>query len=123
LGIGGVAAVRSSVWWLARFPLLGDGAASGVDRGLVFSRCAAGAVEAPTWTTAVELGGRRGGTAAGICNTGGNAGGILSPVLTPVIGEYFGWRAAILVGAVVCVVGAALWLGVDPRERLPGEGG
>src|SRR5437764_1105821 len=42
-----------------------------------------GAVEATVWTTAVELGGSQGGTAAGICNTGGNLGGLVAPVLTP----------------------------------------
>lgn len=84
---------------------------------------AVGAVEAPTWTTAQELGGGRGGTAAGICNTGGNAGGILSPLLTPLISAHFGWPAAILVSGVVCVYGACLWLWIDPRERLPDEGG
>src|SRR5262249_8987541 len=41
------------------------------------------ACEGPCWTTAVELGGRRGGTAAGIFNTGGNLGGQLAPWVTP----------------------------------------
>src|SRR5207302_1606043 len=49
-----------------------------------------GSTEAPTWTTAVELGGRRGGLAAGICNTGGNAGGLVAPTLTPFIAAQVG---------------------------------
>src|SRR5262249_31697270 len=40
---------------------------------------AVGATEGPFWATAIDLGGRRGGTSAGIFNTGGNAGGILAP--------------------------------------------
>src|SRR5262249_20912314 len=43
------------------------------------SMAAVGAFEGPGWTTAIELGGRRGATAAGIFNTGGNAGGSLAP--------------------------------------------
>src|SRR5205085_1314850 len=57
--------------------------------------CGMGAVEPPTWTTAQELGGRRGATAAGICNTGGNAGGIIAPVVTPLVATRFGWGWAI----------------------------
>ncbi len=86
---------------------------------------AVGAVEAPFWTTAAELGGRRGGTAAAICNTGGNA-GLLAPILTPLVsarltplvGERLAWQYAICLGAAVCLVGACLWLWIDPRERV-----
>src|SRR5262249_31224165 len=81
---------------------------------------AGGAVEAPTWTTALELGGRRGGTAAGICNTGGNLGGMIAPVVTPWVGDLLGWPAAIALGSLVCLLGVGLWLWVDPRERVAG---
>ncbi len=78
-----------------------------------------GGAEAPVWTTALELGGRRGGTAAGICNTGGNIGGIVSPVLTPLVGGW-SWACAIALGSLVCVLGAGLWAWIDPRERCKG---
>jgi MFS family permease len=78
---------------------------------------AVGAVEAPTWTTAVELGGRRGGTAAGICNTGGNVGGLIAPIVTPWVGTHFGWEWAIGLGSLACLLGVTLWFWVDPRER------
>ena len=77
-----------------------------------------GTAEGPSWTAAVELGGRRGGTAAGILNTGGNAGGLVAPVLSPFIGERLGWPFAIGLGAIICVVGAILWFWVDPAERV-----
>jgi MFS family permease len=80
-----------------------------------------GSVEAPTWTTAQELGGQRGGLAAGICNTGGNAGGMVAPILTPLVGEYFGWPIAIALGSAVCQAGVVLWLLIDPRERSAEE--
>jgi len=79
---------------------------------------AVGAVEAPTWTTAQELGGRRGGTAAGICNTGGNAGGLVAPVLTPLVAETVNWPTAIALGSAVCLAGVVLWRWIDPRERV-----
>ncbi len=82
---------------------------------------AGGAVEAPTWTTAVELGGRHSATAAGICNTGGNAGGLVAPVLTPLVAKAFGWPAGIAPGSVFCLLGVILWRWIDPRERVAGE--
>src|SRR3954453_15298918 len=56
---------------------------------------AVGMAEGPSWATAVELGGPRGGAAAGILNTGGNAGGFLAPYLTPLIGQHYGWGPAV----------------------------
>jgi MFS transporter, ACS family, D-galactonate transporter len=78
---------------------------------------AVGASEGPFWATAVELGGRRGGSSAAFFNTGGNAGGMLAPVITPLIGRQFGWGYAVGVGALVCLVGVVLWFWIDPRER------
>jgi MFS family permease len=101
---------------------LGAGAAAGEPRWIVFwfslALGAVGAVEAPTWNTALELGGRRGGTAAGICNTGGNLGGLIAPIVTPWVGEHYNWSAAIGLAAVVCLLGAGLWRWIDPRERV-----
>lgn len=79
---------------------------------------ALGACEAPFWTTAVEIGGRRGGTTAALMNTGGNAGGLLAPVVTPSLSLYFGWQVGMGLASLVVFVGALLWLGIDPRARL-----
>jgi MFS family permease len=51
---------------------------------------ALGTSEGSFWTAATELGGPRGGTAAGILNTGGNG-----------------------LASIVCLIGAALWHWVD----------
>lgn len=87
---------------------------------LAVALAAIGATEAPIWTMATELGGRRGGTAAAICNTGGNAGGLLAPIVTPAVSslvsryadvsESAGWQVSISVGSVIAVAGAVLWL-------------
>lgn len=81
---------------------------------------AMGATEGPQWTVAIELGGRRGATAAGIFNTGGNLGGLIAPVLTPWISTHFGWQWGISAGGFVCLAGVLLWIWIDPRERVGG---
>jgi sugar phosphate permease len=88
---------------------------------------AVGATEAPFWTLATELGGRRGGTAAAICNTGGNALGLVAPMITPPISaaiidqfgvtELIGWKCAIGLASVVAVSGAVLWCWIKPRDE------
>jgi MFS family permease len=86
---------------------------------LLFSvaMAAAGMCEGASWTAAIMIGGSRGGTAAGIMNTGGNAGGMLAPTLTPVISYFFDWQVGLAAGSVVCLLGAGLWLWVDPSDR------
>jgi MFS family permease len=76
---------------------------------------ALGTSEGSFWTAATELGGPRGGMAAGILNTGGNGGGLIAPIVTPLFSSYFGWKAGIGLASVVCLVGAALWYWVDLR--------
>jgi len=107
----------------AAFLLLGIAVqqAEGIVACFAVALASVGSVEAPTWQTAQELGGRRGGLAAGICNTGGNAGGLVAPILTPQIGERFGWPVAIALGSAVCLAGVLLWRWIDPRERAAEE--
>jgi MFS family permease len=81
------------------------------------ANAAVGMCEGPFWATAIELGGARGGTSAGICNTGGNAGGLVAPVVTPAVSRLLGWQWGIGLGSVVCLLGAALWWWIDPAER------
>jgi len=78
-----------------------------------------GACEGSFWSTAVELGGRRGGSAAAIVNTGGNGGGLLAPVVTPWVSKYFHWQLGIGLGGLVCLLGAFCWLWIDPKRGAP----
>jgi MFS family permease len=68
-----------------------------------------GAAEGPFWLTAVELGGKRGGRAAAIVNTGGNGIGLLAPLFTPMISESIGWKWGISIGGLACIGGALCW--------------
>jgi ACS family glucarate transporter-like MFS transporter len=77
-----------------------------------------GACEAPFWTTSVEMGGRRGGLSAAICNTGGNIGGFFAPIVTPFVSDHLGWPFGIALGGLVCLAGVCLWLWIDPSERI-----
>ena len=64
---------------------------------------------------------------AGICNTGGNLFGLVAPILTPFLShqvmrlfdvkEQVGWQWGIALGGLVCLIGAVLWLWIDPHER------
>ena len=74
-----------------------------------------GACEGSFWSTAVEVGGRLGGTAAAVINTGGNGGGMLAPVVTPWVSKYFHWQVGMGLGGLVCLAGALCWLWIDPR--------
>jgi sugar phosphate permease len=82
---------------------------------------AAGMCEGPVWATVVELGGLRGSTAGAIANTGNNAFGALSPIATPWIGAHFGWPCSLGVASGVCLIGAIVWLWIDPNERAGGQ--
>jgi MFS family permease len=81
-----------------------------------------GLCEGAFWTTAVDLGGTRGGTAAAIMNTGGNGIGLLAPMVTPWVGEKLGWVWGIGLGAFVALAGAVCWYWIDPRHRSQDEG-
>lgn len=83
-----------------------------------------GVCEGIFWTTAPLLAPDRGGMAGAFLNTLGNAGGLLAPIFTPMIGERYGWPAAIGVACVVCGFGALLWLTVPtkpPQQKQYGS--
>lgn len=71
-------------------------------------------VEGPFWATMTEIAGGRSGMAGGIMNTGSNVGGLISPALTPVLAAAVGWENALHLAAVLSIVAALLWLGIDP---------
>lgn len=64
------------------------------------------------WASTIDLSHEHSGALSGLMNMGANLGGTLSPTLTPMIGEAWGWPAALTVAAGVAFLGSLLWLGV-----------
>ena len=75
---------------------------------------AAGLCEGPFWTAASAIGGRRGGSAAAILNTGGNIGGLLAPEITPLVSARLGWPTGLGLAAVLSLCAAMLWVWINP---------
>ena len=71
-----------------------------------------GLCEGIFWTTAPLLEPKAGGLACAVVNTSGNGFGLLAPLFTPIIGNYFGWDAAIVSACIACAVGGLLWFGI-----------
>jgi MFS transporter, ACS family, glucarate transporter len=70
------------------------------------------------WALSADLGGASAGVVSGIMNMGSQLGGVVTASLTPVIANTFGWTASFAVAALVCLIGAALWMVVNPFHTL-----
>lgn len=78
--------------------------------------------EAAYWSTTISIAGRHASTACGVLNTGGNAVGFLGGMLVPLTAKYFGWVAAISMGATFAVVAALLWLFIRGDRPMADDG-
>ncbi|HYM13574.1 MAG TPA: MFS transporter, partial [Bryobacterales bacterium] len=110
IGIGGFAVAA-----------IGFAAAASVHSGLIAVLCLALAggsndMTIPVaWATVVDVGGRFGGTTSAFMNMASSLSAMLSPVSAVWLAARFGSFSAMLaVAAGVYVIGALLWLGVDP---------
>jgi MFS transporter, ACS family, glucarate transporter len=70
------------------------------------------------WALSADLGGASAGVVSGVMNLGSQTGGIVTASLTPVIANALGWTASFAAAAVICLIGAALWLAIDPFHTL-----
>jgi MFS family permease len=71
------------------------------------------------WATTTDAGGRFGGTASGFVNFASSLSGMLAPLLAALLQSFFGsFHAVFYAAAGLYVVGAALWLIIDPRKSL-----
>jgi MFS transporter, ACS family, glucarate transporter len=70
------------------------------------------------WSVTADLAGHSSGSVSGFMNMGAQVGGAVTASLTPWIADHFGWTASFLTAAVLCFVGAASWLLVDPSRTL-----
>lgn len=70
------------------------------------------------WATCTDLGGKFGGTAGGWMNLASSLSGMLAPVASAGLAEWFGsFHAVFWVTVAMYLVGAVLWLFIDPRKR------
>jgi MFS family permease len=71
------------------------------------------------WATTTDAGGRFGGTASGIVNLASSLSGVLAPLSAAWLESIFGsFHAIFYAAAAMYVVGAALWLVINPGKSL-----
>jgi MFS transporter, ACS family, glucarate transporter len=114
-GLAGVSIVLAAV-----FLVVGSHAASARLASVVLAG-GAGALylaQSSFWSVAAGLAGSSSGSVSGFMNMGAQLGGMTTASLTPIIAAHFGWTASFLVAAGLCVLGALLWLAVNPANCL-----
>jgi ACS family glucarate transporter-like MFS transporter len=89
----------------------------GLSLAVGFLLCTEGAY----WSTSMDLGGTRAGTAGGVLNLAGNLGGVVSTALVPVLIKRFGWPFAFQSSAALAAIAAVLWLlvKIESPDRRP----
>lgn len=70
------------------------------------------------WSVSAGLAESSSGSVSGFMNMGAQVGGAVTAELTPAIAGRFGWTAAFVVAAGLCVLGALSWIVVDPRRAI-----
>jgi MFS family permease len=74
------------------------------------------------WATTTDAGGRFGGTAAGYVNFASSLSGMLAPLSAAMLERMFGsFHAVFFAAAALYLVGAALWMIIDPRKSLAAQ--
>lgn len=71
------------------------------------------------WAVCLDVGHELAGTVSGCMNTWGNLGGALSPLVAGFLLQHFGtWNPAITVSGMIFLLGAFLWLRIDPNRSV-----
>jgi ACS family glucarate transporter-like MFS transporter len=71
------------------------------------------------WATTTDAGGRFGGTAGGFVNFASSLSGMLAPLSAAMLERAFGsFHAVFYAAAILYLLGAALWLIIDPKKTL-----
>jgi MFS transporter, ACS family, glucarate transporter len=73
---------------------------------------------APSWATAIDLGGRNAAVLSATMNTAGQVGGILSPIVLAYIVDRFGdWSLPLHILSALYVMAAVAWIFIHPDAR------
>jgi sugar phosphate permease len=71
-----------------------------------------------SWAVAMDVGPEYAGSVSGVMNMCGNLGGVLASVAVGYMVQFLNWQAPFLVASGLCLLGAILFLRIDPNERI-----
>jgi MFS transporter, ACS family, glucarate transporter len=74
-----------------------------------------------SWAIPLDIGGDYAGSVASVMNTFGNLGSAISPVLLAYLVGMYGWNMPFLVCSGLCIVGAALTMGINADKKIVWE--
>lgn len=75
---------------------------------------------APSWSTAIRLGGRNTATLSATMNTAGQLGAFFSPIILAALVQRFGdWRLPLHIVSALYFLAAVSWLVIQPERRKP----
>lgn len=72
-----------------------------------------------SWATAMDLGGKLSGTITGAMNTAGLMGSTINTIAFGYLVTFFGtYNAPVFILAILLIIGALMWLKIDPRKTI-----
>ena len=74
-----------------------------------------------SWAVAMDVGPEYAGSVSGVMNMCGNFGGMLASVAIGYMVQFVNWETPFLVASGLCMLGALLYLRIDPSERIFGK--
>ncbi|MEI8298237.1 MAG: MFS transporter [Pseudomonadota bacterium] len=89
---------------------------------LTIAFCAIEFNEGAYWAATMRVARADTAAATGVLNTGGNLGGVLTNIVMGVLVDAGAWNGAFVMGTIVSLIAAGLWLLIDPDRRLRAPG-
>jgi sugar phosphate permease len=84
---------------------------------LFFLECTVGV----SWAVAMDVGPEFAGSVSGVMNMCGNLGGLLASIAVGYMVQYLNWQLPFLVASGLCLLGALLFLRIDPEKKVFAE--
>jgi sugar phosphate permease len=81
---------------------------------LFFLECTVGV----SWAVAMDVGPEYAGSVSGVMNMCGNFGGVLASIAVGYMVKGYNWQVPFLVAGGLCLLGAILFLRIDPSKRV-----
>lgn len=74
---------------------------------------------APSWSTAISLGGPNAGLMGAVMNTAGQVGGIMSPIiLSRLVGRFNDWSLPLIVLSGLYLIASLCWIFIKPERKI-----